>query len=123
MVAMLPIDALWIAGIAKSFYARHIGHLMGEAPQLVPAALFYIIYAAAVAFLVVVPAVAGEWSLTKTALYGAVLGVAAYGAYDLTNHATLRDWPLVVTVVDMAWGTFVTGLAAVLGTVITRYFS
>lgn len=123
LVAMLPIDLLWIVGIAKSFYGRQIGHLMGESAQLLPAAFFYLIYACAVALLVVMPAVAGGWSLGKVYLYGMVLGLAAYGAYDLTNQATLRDWPVVMTAVDMAWGAFVTGLVATIATMLTRYFS
>lgn len=122
LVVMLPIDALWILVVAKSFYARQIGHLFAASPNLVPAAVFYLLYAAMLAVLVVAPAVAGQWSLGKVYLYGMALGLAAYGAYDLTNHATLRDWPLVMTVVDMAWGAFVTGVAAAAATFITKYF-
>lgn len=122
LVVMFPIDALWILVVAKSFYARQIGHLFAASPNLVPAAVFYLLYAAMLAVLVVAPAVAGQWSLGKVYLYGMALGLAAYGAYDLTNHATLRDWPLVVTVVDMAWGAFVTGVAAAAATFITRHF-
>ncbi len=122
LVAMLPIDALWITTVAKSFYARQIGHLMGDAPVFGAAALFYIIYAAAVALLVVLPALAGEWSLGRVYLYGAVFGLAAYGAYDLTNQATLRDWPVIMTVVDLAWGALVTGLAATIAYVVSKYF-
>ncbi len=122
-LVMLPIDALWILVVAKSFYARQIGHLFAASPNLVPAAIFYLLYAAVLALLVVVPATTSGWSLGKVYLYGMALGLAAYGAYDLTNHATLRDWPLVMTVVDMAWGAFVTGVAATAATLITRYFA
>lgn len=123
LAAMLPLDLIWLTTVAKTFYARHLGHLFAEAPNLTPAGIFYLLYAAGLALLVVVPAATGGFSLGKTYLYGAALGLVAYGTYDLTNHATMRDWPLVVTVVDMAWGALITGLAAVVATVITKYFA
>jgi len=122
LVAMVPIDALWLTTMSKQFYARHLAHLFAENVSFFPAGLFYVIYAAALALLVVLPAVEGDYSLGKTYLYGMVFGLAAYAAYDLTNQATLRDWPTVVTVFDLAWGAFMTGVVATLATLVTRYF-
>ncbi len=120
---MLPLDALWLTTIAKDFYSRNLNHLFAETPSLIPAAVFYLLYAGAVALLVVVPAVTGGFSLGKTYLYGVALGLAAYGAYDLTNQATLRDWPVMVTIVDLTWGALLTGLVGTIAGLITKYFA
>lgn len=121
--AIVPIDIVWLTTMSKQFYTRHLGHLIADAPTLWPAVAFYCIYAAVMALLVVVPAVEGEFTLGKTYLYGMALGLAAYAAYDLTNQATMRDWPVIVTVVDIAWGALLTGVVAVIATVVTRHFS
>jgi uncharacterized membrane protein len=123
LVSMLAIDAIWLSTMAKTFYSRHIGHLMAESPNLVPAGIFYIIYTFALSVLVVAPAVSNESSFIKVFLLGALFGFSAYATYDLTNQATLKSWPTVVSVVDMLWGALLTGVAAVIAFYITKYFS
>lgn len=115
LVSMLVIDGLWITVLAKSFYDQYLGSFFGPNFKLGPAAIFYLIYVLALIVLVIQPALAGQWSLVKTLMLGGLLGLAAYGTYDLTNQATLANWPLIVTIVDMAWGTFVTGVASIIG--------
>lgn len=123
LAVMLPLDAVWLTTIAKDFYGRNLNHLFAETPNLIPAALFYLLYAGALALLVVVPAVTGGFSLGKTYLYGVALGLAAYGAYDLTNQATMREWPLMVTIVDLTWGALLTGVVATVAGLVTKYFA
>lgn len=120
IVAMPIIDGIWLGVVTRSFYSAHIGHLFGDF-KMAPAIVFYLMYAAALVYFVIQPH-AGE-SLAKIFLTGAFFGLAAYGAYDLTNQATIKDWPLVVTVADMAWGAFVSGLLSALATsVASRFF-
>ena len=119
--ALLVADAIWLGVVARNFYKNQIGELMLPSPNLALASVFYIFFAAALVLLVVLPGVKNG-SLVTTALYGAVLGLAAYGTYDITNLATLKNWPVIVTAVDMAWGTFVTALSASVGFLVAKYF-
>mgnify|MGYP003704419949 FL=1 len=85
------------------------------------AALFYLIYAAGLVYLIVEPRLGAP--LWQVFVAGAIVGLIAYGAYDLTNQATTRDWPIAVTFVDLAWGTFVSGVVATVAAGLARYFS
>ncbi len=118
LAVFLAIDVLWLGLIAPRLYKTHIGHLMAEKPSLIPAGIFYLIYIAALLFFVIDPALAkgSAWQAVWT---GAFLGLAMYATYDLTNMATLKNWPLTITAIDLAWGTFIT--AATSG-IVTRIF-
>lgn len=115
------IDAVWLKTMAPTFYRGAIGPLLADQARMGPAIAFYLIYIAGIVLFAVAPAFAHPGGSWKTALgYGAALGFVAYATYDLTNQATLRVWPLRVTLVDLAWGTVLTGTAAALGYGITR---
>jgi uncharacterized membrane protein len=107
---LLVLDAAWLMGIARGFYKSQIGYLLSPAPRWWAAALFYPLYAAGLAVFVVAPAVRAG-SPGRAGLLGAFFGLVAYAAYDLTNLATVKDWPIFVTVVDMGWGAFVSAAA------------
>ncbi len=112
IVVFLAIDYVWLAFVAKTFYRNHLGDLMLAQPKLGIAAGFYLMYAIAVVVLAVLPALrANDWTIAL--LYGALLGMAAYGTYDITNLATLKNWPAIVSIVDWAWGTVLTGIVSV----------
>lgn len=119
-VSMLAIDAVWLSVMAKRFYTPYIGHLLADAPRFVPAGIFDMLYIFGMVFFVVSPALANGASLLKVFLSGALLGLFAYATYDLTNQATLKSWPAIVTLVDLAWGALLTGTIAVLAVVVTR---
>jgi len=121
IVIFLAIDFVWLKYVALGFYREQIGHLMLDKPNLAIAAGFYLMYAVAIAVLAVLPALRAE-SWTLALLYGALLGMAAYGTYDITNLATLKDWPTLVSMVDWAWGTVLTGTVAMLAYFATRAF-
>lgn len=123
MLSMLVLDAAWLMLTAKSFYAKYIGSLLAESPSLVPAGFFYVIYAVGVTIFVVFPALSGHSPLLKVFLLGAIFGCVAYATYDLTNQATLKEWATIVTVVDLVWGSLLTGTLSVLATTVVRYFS
>lgn len=118
----LVIDAIWLGLIAASFYRRELGELMLDQPKLNIAALFYVGYTFAVVLLAAAPA-AKSGSLSQALIYGAVLGLAAYGTYDITNFATLKNWPGTMVLVDMVWGTVLTATAAAAGYAAFRYAS
>lgn len=113
-LAFLAIDAVWLSTMANLLYRPLLGDLLAPGFRLAPAVLFYAIYIAGIVFFAIRPALASG-RLATAALNGAALGFVAYGTYDLTNQATLRDWPVIITVADMVWGTVLTASASVAG--------
>lgn len=114
LVIFLVIDALWLGVIAKNFYMGQLGHLMLDEPKLGIAFAFYCVYVVGIVIFAVHPALQnGQW--THALIYGALFGFFCYATYDLTNMATLKDWPTKMSLVDMIWGPVLTGGSAVLG--------
>jgi uncharacterized membrane protein len=101
------IDSIWIAGIANKFYKTHMGKLLLDKPNFGPAVLFYALYILGIVYFVLDPSLAAH-SWVYLLKHAALLGAIMYATYDLTNLATLKNWPVKVVVVDMLWGTFVT---------------
>lgn len=118
----LALDAVWLTVAAQRLYRPLMGDMLLEGFRLAPAALFYLIYIAGIVVFAIVPALASDRWTTATS-YGAFLGLFAYATYDLTNQATLKNWPVMVTVADLCWGTFLTAVAATAGFLITRALS
>ncbi len=118
-VIFLGIDFVWLSQVATRFYVDRIGHLMLEKPHLGAAAAFYAVYVVGIVIFASVPALKSG-SLSTGMLYGALFGFFCYATYDMTNYATLRDWPLLVVAVDVAWGTILTAVSAALGVSLTR---
>lgn len=116
------IDSIWLTTIANGFYKDKLGKLLADKPSLAPAVLFYAIYIFAMIVFVIKPGI--DQSLFTVAWKGALLGLAMYATYDLTNQATLKNWPHAITAVDLLWGTFITMTVSV-GTVFiyTRFIS
>lgn len=110
-LTFLAIDGLWLIVIAKDFYAKQLGFIMTKTPNLTAALFFYVIYTFTMVVLVIAPALQ-KGSLMTAILTGALFGLCAYATYDLTNLATLKDWPLLVTIVDLTWGTVLSGAVA-----------
>ncbi len=98
------IDAFWLGLIAPKFYRKHLGHLLADKPNFIAALVFYLVYIIGMVYLVIHPAIQNEL-VGNAFLSGAVFGFVAYATYDLTNLATLKNWPLKVTVIDLIWGT------------------
>lgn len=121
-VVFLFLDLLWLGMVAKGFYARQLAGFLRESPDLTVAALFYLVYLGGVVFFAIQPAIqAQSWKVA--ALYGAILGLVAYGTYDMTNLATLRNWPMAMSFVDLAWGTALTAVSASAGYLLARAFT
>ena len=113
LVIFFAIDLVWLGVVAKNFYRQHIGHLMSAEVNWGAAVLFYLVYIGGIVFFAVKPAIE-VGSGARALAYGAAFGFIAYATYDLTNQATMRDWPVLVTVVDLAWGTVLTATVAYL---------
>ncbi|HSM40794.1 MAG TPA: DUF2177 family protein [Afifellaceae bacterium] len=118
-VIFLAIDFVWLSWIARSFYFDRLGELLMERPNMGAAAAFYAVYVVGVVIFSVAPALKAD-SAAHALIYGALFGFFAYATYDMTNFATLRNWPLAVSLVDIAWGTVLTGVAATGGFLATR---
>ena len=112
LTSLAVIDGLWLTVIAKPFYAKSLSHLLAPTPRLVPAVLFYLAYAAGLSLLIVLPQVKASGTVLTALSYGALLGFIAYATYDLTNLATLTNWPLPITLIDLVWGTCLTGVVS-----------
>ena len=97
------IDMLWLALIAKNFYQKQIGFLMNPDVNWVAAIIFYLLFITGLIIFVIAPAME-KHSWLHALLFGALFGLITYATYDLTNLATIKDWPLLVTIVDLIWG-------------------
>ncbi len=106
------LDMLWLGVAAKNFYTKQIGFLMTPKVNWAAAILFYLLFLAGLVVFVIAPAVEKD-SWVRALLLGALFGLITYATYDLTNLATLKDWPLVLTVVDLTWGMVLAGSVSV----------
>jgi len=114
LVAFLLIDMVWLGLVAKSFYQKHLGFLMRLKVNWIAALLFYLVFIVGILIFAVIPA-RQAGSLMKAVLLGVLFGFFTYATYDMTNMATIKDWPFIVVVVDIIWGMVLTGSVATLG--------
>ena len=110
-LVMVALDMLWLGVIAKSIYQEAIGHLMADKPGVAAASAFYAIYSMGLVVFVLVPH-ADETLWSRTLLMGALFGFCAYATYDLSNLATLKNWPVKLALIDLCWGTLISAVAA-----------
>ena len=122
LVVFLVIDSLWLGLVAPKFYRAQIGYIMTDTPNLMAAGIFYLLFVAGMLVFVVEPGVRQD-SLIRTVLRGALFGLVTYATYDLTNLATLKGWPVLVTVVDLSWGTILSAIVTLISVRVgKRYF-
>ncbi len=114
LAGILVLDAIWLGAVAKRFYSHKLGYLLAPDVRWWAAVSFYLVFAAGVAYFVVLP-LAASGSLGRVFVTGAFFGLVTYATYDLTNQALIRDWPVVVTVIDLGWGALLTGAVSVIG--------
>ncbi len=120
LASFLALDFAWLATTVSRFYKPRLGELMALQPRLGAAALFYLLYVAGVLALAVLPGLR-DGSPVAAIWRGALFGLVAYATYDLTNLSTLRGWPWDLTVVDMVWGTVLTGAVSAAGYAVGRW--
>jgi len=104
----MAIDLIWLGFVAKKMYAKYLGYIMTDQINWIAAFVFYIIYVLGIMFF----AMHGSQNWQTVAFKGAIFGFVAYATYDLTNLATLKDWPLAITIIDLVWGTLLTASTA-----------
>ncbi len=121
-VTMLVLDMIWLTTMVPILYRPALGDMLADPPNLPVAAVFYLVYVVGVVVFAVLPAVeARSWLGALGA--GALLGLVAYGTYDFTNLSTLRNWPLALSLVDVCWGIFLTGVTALGGYFVTMWLA
>ncbi|WP_282359192.1 DUF2177 family protein [Pseudomonas sp. PS01303] len=118
LLTFLLLDGIWLGLLMAPTYRELLGSLMLEKPLLLPAAVFYCLYVFGCVVFVVLPALSWQWAVKR----GALLGLVAYGTYDLTNWATLRGWSVQVTLMDWVWGMVATAVACAVGYLLVRRF-
>ncbi len=118
-VVFVVLDLLWLGVVARGFYHGQIGGLLRQPFNWPAAVAFYLLYVGGILFFAVAPGLAAQ-SLRAAALCGFLLGILAYGTYDLTNLATLKNWTVTVTLVDILWGGIITMICAVAGVAAAR---
>lgn len=114
------IDLLWLGVVAKNLYQNNLAHLLSPAVNWPAALLFYFVYIAGILLFAVKPGLDSA-SLAKAATWGALFGFFTYATYDLTNLATLRDWPIKIVIVDILWGIALCALVASCSYLIGRW--
>jgi len=121
LVVMGGLDFLWLRSMSGPLYHRDLGPLLADNPNMTVAVIFYLVFIVGILIFAVRPALAsGDWRMA--ALYGALFGFFTYATYDLTNFASLKVWTLRVTLLDIAWGTFLTGTVASAASIIALKF-
>ena len=113
------IDMIWLGVIAKNLYAKHLGYLMTPNINWLAAIIFYLLFIVGLVIFVISPGLASN-SIIKTAVLAALFGLVTYATYDLTNLATIKDWPLIITIIDLIWGATLSTLVSVLTFVIAQ---
>ena len=119
LIAFFAIDMVWLGLVARTFYRNQLGSLMASNPNWYAAIIFYLLFVAGILVFVVLPGLQSG-SLKTTLLQAAFFGLITYATYDLTNLATLKDWPLKVTLIDMAWGVVLSVLVSYVSVLIAN---
>jgi uncharacterized membrane protein len=120
LVGFFAIDMVWLGLVARTFYRKYLGFLMAPNPNWIAAILFYLLFIVGILVFVVVPGLADN-SVKTTLLRAALFGFISYATYDLTNFATVKDWPLTITIVDLLWGTTVSVVVSYISFLIGKW--
>jgi uncharacterized membrane protein len=120
-IVFFVIDLLWLGIFAKKMYDKYLGYLFADKFNFIAAIIFYVLFIIGLVYFAVAPAVAAE-SLSTGMLNGAIYGFMCYATYDLTNLATVKNWPLKITIIDLIWGTSVGTVSTILGYLLFSLF-
>lgn len=104
LVVFMVIDLIWLGFIAKDLYSKYLGYLMADKVNWVSAVVFYLIFIGGILYFVLYPSLL-EKNLINLIIRAALFGFITYATYDLTNLATIKDWPIQITIIDLIWGT------------------
>lgn len=121
-IVFFAIDLLWLGVVAKGLYNKYLGNLLSDQVNWTAAIIFYLLFIVGIFIFAILPAV-DKASLSKAIVMGALFGFFTYATYDLTNLATLKDWPLTIVFIDITWGAVLTATVSAAGYTITRWIS
>lgn len=113
LIVFVIIDGFWLLVISKNLYQKEIGHLLSSNPNILAAVLFYLLFLIGLVYFVINPGVDKE-SIKTIIISGVLFGLITYATYDLTNLATLKEWPLKITIIDLIWGSTISCLVSVI---------
>jgi len=113
------LDGIWLSQMGAALYKPVLGDILTDNVRIAPAIVFYLLYPIGIEVFAVLPALRAN-SLQYAAVYAALFGLLAYATYDLTNYATLRNWTASITMIDLAWGAFVSGASATVAFLASR---
>lgn len=120
-IVFLVIDAIWLLFISKNLYKKEIGHLMADKPKLIAALIFYLVFLVGLVYFVINPGIESK-DIAKLLFSAALFGFITYATYDLTNLATLKEWPLKITIIDLMWGTSLSTIVSYITYIVYRLF-
>ncbi len=120
IVVFLALDAVWLGLVARKFYRTHLGFLLTDQPNWWAAVAFYLLFVAGIVLFCILPALQAG-SLAQALLWGGFFGLVTYATYDLTNQATVKKWPWIVTVVDLCWGALLSATVSAAGYLAGRW--
>ena len=113
LLIFVVLDAIWLGNMANAIYKPVLGDILTDHLRIAPVIAFYLMYPLGVVIFAIAPALKAG-SFTPALIYGALFGLFTYATYDLTNFATLRNWTMQITVIDVLWGAFATATTATL---------
>jgi len=113
LVVFFAVDLVWLGLIAKNLYSKYLGFIMSDKVNWIAALIFYALFIVGLLVFVIEPALQTP-DLTQLVLRAALFGLVTYATYDLTNLATLKDWPIQITIIDLIWGTTLSTLVSVI---------
>jgi uncharacterized membrane protein len=120
LVAFFLIDMVWLGLVARTFYRKQLGFLLAPTTNWIAALIFYLLFILGILVFVIMPGLQ-DHSLKTTLLRAALFGLVTYATYDLTNLATVKNWPLLITVVDLAWGTVLSMAVSYVGFMVGKF--
>jgi uncharacterized membrane protein len=121
LVVFVILDAIWLGIISRNLYSKYLGYIMTETPNWIAAIIFYLLFIVGIIVFVVFPGIEEKnlWiSFGKAALFGLV----TYATYDLTNLATIKSWPIQITIIDLIWGTFLSSIVGVTTIILGKWW-
>ena len=120
LAGFLAMDMVWLVVVARGFYRERLGFLLSDQPNWWAAISFYLLFVVGLLVFVIAPGLQ-TGSLRRTLLLGGFFGLVTYATYDLTNHATIKNWPWIVTLVDMTWGAVLATTVSCIGYLAGRW--
>ena len=122
LVGFFAIDIVWLGLVARKFYRQHLDFVLADQPNWWAAVTFYLVFVAGILVFSVVPALQAD-SLWKALLLGGFYGLVTYATYDLTNQATVKNWPWIVTIIDLCWGVILSASVSCVGYLAGRWIT